>query len=132
MRSIGEPLAGCVIVITADRRKRELGATLARRGATVWHAPARSTVAHLGVEGLRVAVQHHGDGSDGLEEAVTAAGADAVVRELVKHFSDSVVGVPPPDGPLVLGSTTAVLNGSVLALKRTVVKRGCASAVSVA
>ena len=131
MGSIGEPLAGCVIVITADRRQREFGATPARRGATVWHVPARSTVPH-GVEGLRIAVQDHGDGSDGLEEAFTAAGADAVVRELVKHFSDSVVGVPPPDGPLVLRSTTAVLNGSVLALKRTVVKRGYASAVNVA
>jgi uroporphyrinogen-III synthase len=304
MSSIGEPLAGCVIVITADRRKRELGTALERRGATVCHAPALSTVPHLddaqlvvatralidnppdvvvattgigfrgwiesadtadmadellevlsgarlvargpkargaiqaaglqadwvaetetaaelrdyllaeGVEGLRIAVQHHGNGSDGLDEAFTAAGADvqsllvygwgpppdsaphlqwideaaagradavvftsapaaeawlasaedlgvlpalrslaksgklliaamgpitagpliaagletsypsrwrlgALVRELVKHFSESVVGVPTPEGPLVLRSTTAVLNGRVLALTPT-------------
>jgi uroporphyrinogen-III synthase len=162
----GEPLTGCVIVVTADRRKRELAAALERRGATIAHAPALSTIPHIddarliadtkalierrpdvvvattgigfrgwieaadaagvaddliealrsarivargpkargavqaagleadwvaesetaselrdyllaeGVAGLRVAVQHHGNGSDGLDEAFTAAGAD--------------------------------------------------------
>ncbi len=161
----GEPLAGCVIVNTADRRKRELAAALERRGAVVASAPALSTVPHLddarlveasraliaeppdivvattgigfrgwieaadaaglaeslidtfrgarliargpkargaiqaagleadwvaesetaaelrgyllseGVDGLRIAVQHHGAGSDGLDEAFEAAGA---------------------------------------------------------
>jgi len=155
-----------VIVITADRRKRELAGALERRGATVKHAPALSTISHLddaqlmvetrallvkpphvivattgigfrawveaadaagiadelltvmrgarliargpkargaiqaagleadwvaesetaaelreyllaeGVAGKRIAVQHHGNGSDGLDEAFTAAGAD--------------------------------------------------------
>ena len=32
-------MAGCVVLITADRRARELGAALARRGATIRHAP---------------------------------------------------------------------------------------------
>ena len=162
----GEPLTGCVIVVTADRRKRELAAALERRGATIAHAPALSTIPHVddaqliadtkalierrpdivvattgigfrgwieaadaagvadeliealrsarivargpkargavqaagleadwvaesetaselrdyllaeGVAGLRVAVQHHGNGSDGLDEAFAAAGAD--------------------------------------------------------
>ncbi|PKQ14357.1 MAG: uroporphyrinogen-III synthase, partial [Actinobacteria bacterium HGW-Actinobacteria-8] len=180
MSSIGEPLAGCVIVITADRRKRELGTALERRGATVRHAPALSTVPHLddaqlvadtraliddppdvvvattgigfrgwiesadtadmadellevlsgarlvargpkargaiqaaglqadwvaetetaaelrdyllaeGVEGLRIAVQHHGNGSDGLDEAFIAAGAD--VQSLLVYGWG-----PPPD-----------------------------------
>ena len=304
MSSVGEPLAGCVIVITADRRKRELGAALERRGAIVKHAPALSTVPHLddaaliadtqalldnppdvvvattgigfrgwvesadtagladelldvlgkarlvargpkargaiqaaglqadwvaesetaaelkdyllaeGVEGLRIAVQHHGNGSDGLDEAFIAAGADvqsllvygwgppadsgphlqwidqaaagradavvftsapaaqewlasaehlgvlsalralaksgklliaaigpvtaapliaagletsypsrwrlgALVRELVKHFNENAVGVPTPEGPLVLRSTAAVLDGQVLPLTPT-------------
>lgn len=166
MSVVGEPLAGCVMVITADRRKRELASALERRGAIVKHAPALSTIPHLddgrliddtraliaappdivvattgigfrgwieaadaaglaedlidamrdarliargpkargaiqqagleadwvaesetaaelrdyllaeGVDGLRVAVQHHGNGSDGLDEAFAAAGAD--------------------------------------------------------
>lgn len=160
------PLAGCVIVVTADRRKDELAAALERKGATIVAAPALSTI-HLlddaalvdasraliasppdvvvattgmgfsgwmrvagaaglgdelvgalrgatliargpkargaiqaagltadwvaesetasevrdyllaeGVAGLRVAVQHHGSGADGLDEAFDAAGAD--------------------------------------------------------
>lgn len=161
----GEALLGCVMVITADRRKRELASALERRGATTVHAPALSTIPHLddaqlvadtkaliahppdvvvattgigfrgwieaadaagladdllaamagariiargpkargaiqaagletdwvaesetaaevrdylleaGVAGLRVAVQHHGNGSDGLDEAFAGAGA---------------------------------------------------------
>ncbi|WP_062388642.1 uroporphyrinogen-III synthase [Demequina iriomotensis] len=163
---VGEPLSGCVMVITADRRKRELASALERRGASVRHAPALSTIPHLddarliedtraliasppdivvattgigfrgwieaadaaglaedlldairdarfiargpkargaiqqagleadwvaesetaaelrdyllaeGVAGLRVAVQHHGNGSDGLDEAFADAGAE--------------------------------------------------------
>ncbi|WP_061965687.1 uroporphyrinogen-III synthase [Demequina aurantiaca] len=163
---VGEPLAGCVMVITADRRKRELASALERRGATIQHAAALSTIPHLdderliadtraiianpphvvvattgigfrgwieaadaagladdlldclrgarliargpkargaiqaaglesdwvaesetaaelrdyllaeGVNGLRIAVQHHGNGSDGLDEAFTSAGAE--------------------------------------------------------
>lgn len=182
MSAPGEPLAGCVIVNTADRRKRELAAALERRGATVAHAPALSTVPHLddkrlieataaliasppdivvattgigfrgwveaadaagiadelidamrgarlvargpkargaiqaagleadwvaetetaaelrdyllaeGVEGLRIAVQHHGNGSDGLDEAFEAAGAD--VQSLL------VYGWGPPVDPV--------------------------------
>ncbi|WNM25445.1 uroporphyrinogen-III synthase [Demequina capsici] len=301
MSTPGEPLAGCVIVITADRRKRELASALERRGATVVHAPALSTIPHLddarliedtkrlidsppdivvattgigfrgwieaadaaglvddlleamagarlvargpkargaiqaagleadwvaesetsselrdyllaeGVAGLRVAVQHHGNGADGLDEAFEAAGAEvqsllvygwgppldprphaewvdhaaagradavaftsapaaqswlacveehglmdamrarsvagqlllvavgpvtaaplieagmqvgfpsrwrlgALVRELVKHYAETVAGVSTPDGMLVMRATSAVLDGHVLPL----------------
>jgi len=165
---VGEPLAGCVMVITADRRKRELASALERRGAQVVFAPALSTVSHLddqqliaatrallaeppdivvattgigfrawveaadaaglaeplisvlrdarliargpkargaiqaagleadwvaesetaaelrdyllaeGVKGSRIAVQHHGNGSDGLDEAFAQAGAQVL------------------------------------------------------
>lgn len=182
MSTVGEPLAGCVIVITADRRKRELASALERRGATVQHAPALSTIPHLddarlvkathdliasppdvvvattgigfrgwieaadaagiaddllatmrgariiargpkargaiqaagleadwvaesetarelqeyllaeGITGSRVAVQHHGNGSDGLDEAFSRAGAD--VLSLV------VYGWGPPADPV--------------------------------
>lgn len=173
MSLVGEPLTGCVIVLTADRRKRELASALERRGAVVRHAPALSTIQHIddaqliadtravlsappdvvvattgigfrgwveaadaaglaedllaclrearlvargpkargaiqaaglqadwvaesetaaelrdyllaeGVGGMRVAVQHHGNGSDGLDEAFTSAGAQ--VQSLVVY-----------------------------------------------
>ncbi|WP_234988006.1 uroporphyrinogen-III synthase [Demequina sp. NBRC 110056] len=304
MSHVGEPLAGCVMVITADRRKRELASALERRGALVRFAPALSTVPHLddeqliadtralianppdivvattgigfrgwveaadaagladdlleamagarliargpkargaiqqngleadwvaesetaaelrdyllaeGVEGLRIAVQHHGNGSDGLDEAFMDAGAfvqslviygwgppadpaphrewidnaacggvdavlftsapgaeawiegvreaglldairlrvasgdlvlasvgpvtaapfaavnlptcypdrwrlGALVRELVKHYSENHTGIQTPDGPLVMRASAAVLDGRVLPLTPT-------------
>ncbi|CAI9402244.1 uroporphyrinogen-III synthase [Aestuariimicrobium sp. T2.26MG-19.2B] len=180
MSEEGTALVGCTVVITADRRKRELASALERRGATVAHAPSLSTIPHLddaqlvsrsreliahppqvvvattgigfrgwieaadaagladaliaamrgarlvargpkargaiqaagleadwvaesetaaelrdhlvaeGLAGLRVAVQHHGNGSDGLDESFTAAGAD-VVPVVVYGWG------PPPD-----------------------------------
>lgn len=163
-----DELAGCRILVTAQRRAAELGAALERRGATVEHAPMLSSVPHVddelllertreliadppgvvvattgvgvtgwveaadaaglapdllaalsrsrlvargpkargallavglhpdwvaesetaaeirdellrkGVAGIRIAVQHHGAGSDGLDEAFAEAGADVV------------------------------------------------------
>ncbi|GMA34277.1 uroporphyrinogen-III synthase [Demequina litorisediminis] len=304
MTDAGEPLTGCVMVITADRRKRELASALERRGASVRHAAALSTIPHLddallientravianppdvvvattgigfrgwveaadaaglaedllaamrgarliargpkargaiqqqgleadwvaesetaaelrdyllaeGVDGLRIAVQHHGNGSDGLDEAFTTAGATvqslvvygwgaptdpvphrqmiaaaadgcvdavlftsapgasawlagveevgvlapiaaraatgdlvlacvgpvtaaplieagltahwpdrwrlgALVRELVKHYSENTAAIPTPDGGLVMRATSAILDGRVLPLTPT-------------
>ena len=42
--SLGQVMAGCVVLVTADRRSGELAAALTRRGATVRHAPALSIV----------------------------------------------------------------------------------------
>lgn len=176
-----QPLLGCLVVVTADRRKREIASSLERRGASVVHAPAltgvpllddqqlvvatREIIAHppqlvvvttgigfrgwieavdaagllddlvpvlrearliargpkargaiqqagfevewvaesetaaevrdhllaQGVAGLRISVQHHGNGSDGLDEAFTQAGA--IVRSVV------VYGMGPPADP---------------------------------
>lgn len=189
-------LAGCVVVVTADRRSAELAAALGRRGALVRHAPALSIVPHAqdaelvrataellaeppdvvvvttgigfrgwveaadaagladpllavlararlvargpkargaiqavglhadwvaesessaeiaqlllddGVAGLRIAVQHHGAGADGLDEALTAAGA--VVRALVVYRWG-----PPPDPAAVAASARATAAGEV-------------------
>ena len=44
--SLAQTMAGCVVVVTADRRSGELAAALQRRGATVRHAPALSMVPH--------------------------------------------------------------------------------------
>lgn len=39
-------MAGCTVLVTADRRKHELAAALERRGAQVRHAPALSMIPH--------------------------------------------------------------------------------------
>ena len=36
---LGQVMAGCVVLVTADRRSGELASALIRRGATVRHAP---------------------------------------------------------------------------------------------
>ena len=43
---LGQVMAGCVVLITADRRSGELASALTRRGASVRHAPALSIVPH--------------------------------------------------------------------------------------
>lgn len=189
-------LAGCTMLVTADRRAGELGGALQRRGATVRYAPALSMVpndsdallvaatrellaappdiavvttgigfrawveaadaiglaepllatlrrARLvargpkargaiqaaglqadwvaesetsaeiaevlldeGVAGLRVAVQHHGSGADGLDEAFTAAGAH--VQSLVVYRWG-----PPPDPAALEASVRAAAAGEL-------------------
>ncbi|CAM5781722.1 uroporphyrinogen-III synthase [Cellulomonas persica] len=44
---IDQTLAGCVVLITADRRSHELTAALTRRGATVRHAAALGMIPHI-------------------------------------------------------------------------------------
>jgi len=193
---IDQTLAGCVVLITADRRSAELAAALTRRGASVRHAPALGMIPHTddaalvegtralladppdtvvvttgigfrgwieaadavglaeqlvdtlrgsrivargpkargaiqaagltadwvaesetsaeiaevllddGVAGLKIAVQHHGAGADGLDEAFAAAGA--TVRSLVVYRWG-----PPPDPAVVTASVRAVAAGEV-------------------
>lgn len=86
MSESANSLAGCVLVITADRRKREFASALERRGATVQHAPALSTIPHLDdaalIAGTRaliaarpdVVVVTTGIGFRGWIEAAEAAG----------------------------------------------------------
>lgn len=57
-----------------------------------------------GVSGKRIAVQHHGSGSDGLDEAFGAAGAD-VVSFTVYRWG------PPPDPAVVRRSVTSAAAG---------------------
>lgn len=199
---IDQTLAGCVVVVTADRRSGEFSAALTRRGATVRHAPALGMIPHIddaallagtrslladppdtvvvttgigfrgwieaadaaglaealvtmlgrtrivargpkargaiqaagltadwvaesetsaeiaevlldeGVAGLDVAVQHHGAGADGLDEAFQAAGAR--VRSLVVYRWG-----PPPDPAVVTASARAVAAGEVDAVAFT-------------
>ncbi|WP_263730870.1 uroporphyrinogen-III synthase [Cellulomonas sp. SG140] len=189
-------LAGCTMLVTADRRAGELGGALQRRGATVRYAPALSMVPNdsdallvaatrellaappdiavvttgigfrawveaadaiglaepllatlrrarivargpkargaiqaaglqadwvaesetsaeiaevlldEGVAGLRIAVQHHGSGADGLDEAFTAAGAH--VQSLVVYRWG-----PPPDPAALEASVRAAAAGEL-------------------
>lgn len=193
---LAQTMAGCVVLVTADRRAGELSAALQRRGAVVRHAPALSMVPHQddaellrgtkellahppdvvvvttgigfrgwieaadagglaepltevlsrarivargpkargaiqaaglqadwvaesetsaeiaeallddGVAGLRIAVQHHGAGADGLDEAFRAAGAD--VHSLVVYRWG-----PPPDPAVVDASVRAAAAGEI-------------------
>ena len=191
-----QSLVGCVMVLTADRRKRELATALERKGAHVVVAPALSTVSHLddgqlvadtraliaqppdvvvvttgigfrgwieaadaaglaepllavmrgarivargpkargaiqgnglevdwvaegetaaevrdyllaeGVQGLHIAVQHHGAGSDGLDEAFIAGGA--TVQSLVVYGWG-----PPLDAEAHRNAIATVADGKV-------------------
>jgi uroporphyrinogen-III synthase len=193
---LSQVMAGCVVLITADRRSSELGAAFERRGATVRYAPALGMVPHTddealvagtraliadppdvvvattgvgfrgwieaadaaglaepllavlhrarivargpkargaaqaagldvdwvaesetaaeiaevmlgeGVAGLRIAVQHHGAGSDGLDEAFTQAGAD--VQSLVVYRWG-----PPPDPAALAASVRDAAAGEI-------------------
>jgi uroporphyrinogen-III synthase len=193
---IDQTLAGCVVLVTADRRSAELAAALGRRGAAIRHAPALSMVPHTddaallegtrsllaeppdtvivttgigfrgwieaadayglaeplvemlrgtrlvargpkargaiqaagltadwvaesetsaeiaevlldeGVAGRDIAVQHHGAGADGLDEAFAAAGAR--VRSLIVYRWG-----PPPDAAVVEASVRSVAAGEV-------------------
>lgn len=192
----GQPMAGCTVLVTADRRAGELGSALQRRGAVVRHAPVLSIAGHVdddallagtraiiarppqvtvvttgigfrgwveaadaagladqlldalrgsrvvargpkargalqaaglradwvaesetsaeilelllaeGVDGLRVAVQHHGAGADGVDEDLAGAGAD--VESLVVYRWG-----PPPDPELVLTSVLDAAAGEI-------------------
>ncbi|NHN57132.1 uroporphyrinogen-III synthase [Calidifontibacter sp. DB0510] len=191
MNPVSDQLAGCRIVLTAQRRSAELAAALERRGAEVVHAAALSIVPHVddrellartrelvadqpdvivvttgagltgwieaadaaglgdelhdvlagarivargpkargavqaagltadwvaesetnaevrdyllqdGVAGQRIAVQHHGSGSDGVDEALVAAGA-TVVPLVVYRWG------PAPDPAALAAGVVAV------------------------
>jgi uroporphyrinogen-III synthase len=193
---LDQVLAGCVVLVTADRRSGELASALVRRGATARHAPAMSIVSHEhddklladtrilldqqpdvvvittgigfrgwveaadaagvadglleclaharliargpkahgaiqaaglqadwvaetetsaeilellldeGVAGLRIAVQHHGAGADGLDTELAAAGAE--IHSLVVYRWG-----PPPDPVALKQSVVAAADGEI-------------------
>lgn len=194
--ALDQVMAGCVVLVTADRRSNEIAAAFERRGAVVRHAPAlgivpntddhaliadtraliadppdvvvattgvgfrgwieaadaaglaeplldvlrrarivargpkargaaqaagldvdlvaesetAAEIAHVmlaeGVSGLRIAIQHHGAGADGLDEIFRAAGAD--VASLVVYRWG-----PPRDPAAVTASVRAAAIGEI-------------------
>jgi uroporphyrinogen-III synthase len=95
---LGQVLAGCVVLITADRRSGELASALTRRGASVRHAPALSIVPHEHDDELlhqtRRLVQHPPDTvvittGIGLRGWVEAADAAGLADELLSVLAGS-------------------------------------------
>jgi uroporphyrinogen-III synthase len=108
-----------VALTTALRRTRIVARGAKARGAvqaagldTAWVAQSETTAEIIerllaeGVAGRRVAVQHHGTGSDGLDEALRDAGAD-VVSLVVYQLG------PAPDPCAVAASVRSAAAGEV-------------------
>ena len=94
------------------RGPKAKGALVAHGLTPEWVAESETTaeitehLLALGVDGASVAVQHHGNGSDGLDDALTAAGAR--VSPLVVYRWG-----PAPDPAAVTASTRAAAAGEV-------------------
>lgn len=69
-------------------------------------AELRDFLVAEGIEGLHVAVQHHGSGADGLDEAFEAAGARVTSLTIYRWG-------PPPDPEVVAASTRQVARGEI-------------------
>lgn len=69
-------------------------------------AELRDFLVAEGVDGLHVAVQHHGSGADGLDEAFEAAGARVTSLTIYRWG-------PPPDPEVVAASTQQVARGEI-------------------
>jgi uroporphyrinogen-III synthase len=94
------------------RGPKALGAIQAAGLSADWVAESETSAEIIelllaeGVAGLRVAVQHHGAGADGIDTALLAGGAD-VVSLVVYRWG------PPPDAAAVSASTGAAAEGDV-------------------
>lgn len=108
-------LAGARIIA---RGPKALGAIQSAGLHAAWYAPSETAAEmteHLltaGVRGARVAVQHHAGGSDGLAEALTAAGAQVV--DLVMYRLG-----PAPDPSAVEASVHQAATGPLDAVTFT-------------
>ncbi len=110
---LADDLAAMLADVHIIARGPKAKGALARRGlAPAWVAPSETAaemIEHLrgrGVSGTRIAVQHHGTGSDGIDGALTDAGA-AVVPFVVYRAG------PAPDPQAVTDSVHEVADGRV-------------------
>jgi len=69
-------------------------------------AELRDFLVAEGLDGLHIAVQHHGSGADGLDEAFEAAGARVTSLTIYRWG-------PPPDPEVVAASTRQVARGEI-------------------
>lgn len=130
MTMVGEPLAGCVMVITADRRKRELASALERRGATIQHAAALSTIPHLDDERLVEATRALIERPPQVVVATTGIGFRGWIEA-----ADAVLFTSAPGAQVGPHAVEAAINrlrdnAGSKGIIRTVVKRGYALGVA--
>ncbi|WP_098465338.1 uroporphyrinogen-III synthase [Isoptericola jiangsuensis] len=78
-------MAGCTVLVTADRRSGELAAALGRRGAAVRHAPALSMVPHVDDDTLVAATAALVDDPPDVVVATTGVGFRAWVEAADAH-----------------------------------------------
>lgn len=104
-----EVLAGARVLVRGPKAQ---GAAQAVGLTPDWIAESETTAEITemllddGVRGRRIAVQHHGAGADGLDEAVAAAGAEVVAVEVYRWG-------PPPDQQAVDDGVRQVASGMV-------------------
>ena len=116
--ALGQVMAGCTVLVTADRRKSELAAALQRRGAEVRHAPALSMSPHVDDEqllaGTRDLVEHPPDvvvvtTGIGFRSWVVAADAHGIADRLLEVLADArlVARGPKARGAIQAAGLTA-------------------------
>lgn len=116
--ALGQVMAGCTVLVTADRRKSELAAALQRRGAEVRHAPALSMIPHADDEqllaGTHDLVEHPPDvvvvtTGIGFRSWVEAADAHGLADRLLEVLADAriVARGPKARGAIQAAGLTA-------------------------
>ncbi|WP_435738961.1 uroporphyrinogen-III synthase [Cellulosimicrobium sp. PMB13] len=111
-------MAGCTVLVTADRRKSELAAALQRRGAEVRHAPALSMIPHVDDEqllaGTRSLIEQPPDvvvvtTGIGFRSWVEAADAHGLADRLLEVLADArlVARGPKARGAIQAAGLTA-------------------------
>lgn len=117
-RTLDQAMAGCVVLVTADRRSTELATALERRGAIVRHAPALSIVPHVDDARLvyvtraliadppEVVVVTTGIGFRGWIEAADAAGLADELLDVLSRSQIIARGPKSKGAILAAGLTT--------------------------
>ena len=92
--ALGQVMAGCTVLVTADRRSGELAAALERRGATIRHAPALSMVSHVDDDTLIAATRALLDDEPDVVVVTTGVGFRAWVEAADAHgVADDLLAV---------------------------------------
>ena len=114
--ALGQVMAGCTVLVTADRRKSELAAALQRRGAEVRHAPALSMIPHADDEqllaGTRDLVERPPDvvvvtTGIGFRSWVEAADAHALAAGLLEVLAEARLVAAGPPAPRTSSASCA-------------------------
>ncbi len=92
--ALGQVMAGCTVLVTADRRSGELAAALKRRGAAIRHAPALSMIPHVDDDALVAATAALIEDPPDVVVATTGVGFRAWIEAADAHgFADDLLRV---------------------------------------